>query len=140
LVGTIDGGGLDEDAAGELALTRGLLLYLSGNTRASRSEVDSMISDYQRSGTANLVAVQLLIGLGTLRARDGSYDQAIVDYHEALRMATRLGNDTLIATIMGNLAVCLGRLGHYEEQLRISSNAPQPWGVEFGGFVELQLV
>jgi hypothetical protein len=61
------------------------------------------------------------------------------DYRQALKMATRLGNDTMIATVMGNLGVCLGRLGQYEEQLRISSSAPQPWGADFGGFIEIQL-
>ncbi len=139
LLCNVDPSGLDEDARGELALTRGLLLYLAGNTLASRDEVDAMTSDFQRRGTANLVAVQLLVGLGTLRARDGSYGQAVGDYQQALKMATRLGNDTMIATIMGNLGVCLGRLGLYEEQLRVSSGAPQPWGAEFGGFIEIQL-
>ena len=139
LIRNMDVGELDEDARGQLALTRGLLLYLSGDTLASRDEVNAMVTDFQRRGTANLVAVQLLIGLGTLRAREGAYDQALGDYHQALKMATRLGNDTMIATIMGNLAICLGRLGHYDEQVRVGSNAPQPWGAEFGGFIEIQL-
>jgi tetratricopeptide (TPR) repeat protein len=139
LLCTVDPSGLDEDSTGEFALTRGLLLYLAGNTLASRDEVDAMTSDFQRRGTANLVAVQLFVGLGTLRARDGSYGQAVGDYKQALKMATRLGNDTMIATIMGNIGVCLGRLGLYEEQLKISSGAPQPWGTEFGGFIEIQL-
>ena len=139
LLCTVDPAGLDEDATGELALTRGLLLYLAGNTLASRDEVDAMTIDFQKRGTANLVAVQLLVGLGTLRAREGDYGQAVCDYQQALRMATRLGNDTVIATIMGNLGVCLGRLGLYDEQLKISSGAPQPWGAECGGFIEIQL-
>jgi hypothetical protein len=54
-------------------------------------------------------------------------------------MAKRLGNDTQLAAIYGNLAVCYGRLGDYEEQLRFSSAAPRPWGAEFGGLVELQI-
>jgi hypothetical protein len=54
-------------------------------------------------------------------------------------MAAKLGNDTIIATIMGNLGVCLGRLGLYEEQADVSLTAPQPWGAEFGGFIEIQL-
>lgn len=139
LLCAVDSRGLDEDATGELALTRGLLLYLAGNTLASRGEVDAMTIDFQRRGTANLVAVQLLVGLGTLRARDGSYGQAVCNYQQALKMAARLGNDTVIATIMGNLGICLGRLGLYDEQLKISAGAPQPWGAEFGGFIEIQL-
>jgi tetratricopeptide (TPR) repeat protein len=139
LICALDSGALDEDARGELALTRGLLLYLAGNTLASRDEIDAMTNSFQRSGTANLVAAQLLVGLGTLHGRQGSYDRAVGDYQQALKMATRLGNDTMIATAMGNLGVCLGRLGMYEEQLKISSAAPQPWGTEFGGFIEIQL-
>ncbi len=139
LLWAVDPTGLDEDATGELALTRGLLLYLSGNTLASRDEVGAMTSNLQRRGTANLVAVQLLVGLGTLRARDGAYGEAVDDYQEALKMATRLGNDTMIVTIMGNLGVCLGRLGLYEDQMKVGFSAPQPWGAEFGGFSEVQL-
>jgi tetratricopeptide (TPR) repeat protein len=139
LLDTLELDQLDEDAVGELALTRGLLLYLAGETSRSRREVDATILDFQRRGTANLVAVQLLVGLGTLRAREGAYDEAVGDYQRALEMAAKLGNDTMVATVMGNLGVCLGRLGLYEEQAHVSSTAPQPWGAEFGGFIEIQL-
>ena len=139
LIRDVDLAQLDEDSRGELALTRGLLLYLAGNTLASRDQVDAMIHDFQRSGTANMVAARLLVGLGALRARDGAYDQAVSAYQQALTTATRLGNDTIIATILGNLGVCLGRLGLYEEQLKASLTAPQAWGAEFGGFIQIQL-
>jgi hypothetical protein len=70
---------------------------------------------------------------------EGKYAEALSYYHRAADMAERLGNDTQLAAIFGNLAICHGRLGNYEEQLRFSSVAPRPWGGEFGGFVELQI-
>jgi DNA-binding SARP family transcriptional activator/tetratricopeptide (TPR) repeat protein len=138
LLDSTEFGALDEDASGELALTRGLLLFSAGETARSREEVGAMIGDLQRRGTANLVAVQLLGGLGNIRAREGRYEDALACYEQAIRMATRLGNDTQLAMLMGNLAICCGRLGLYNEQLRWSSTAPQPWGSEFGGFPEIQ--
>jgi tetratricopeptide (TPR) repeat protein len=139
LVSEIVPDGLDEDAQGQLALTRGMLLWLAGNTPASYHVVQSTVDALRQKGTENIVAVQLLTGLGTLRMHQGEYQRALTHYFMASEMAARLGNDTQIAAILGNLAVCYGRLGDYNEQLRLSLSAPQPWGGEFGGFVEVQL-
>lgn len=139
LVGEIVPDGLDEDAQGQLALTRGMLLWLAGDTPASYQEVRSTVEALRQKGTENVVAVQLLTGLGTLRMHQGEYQQALAHYFMASEMAARLGNDTQMAAILGNLAICYGRLGDYSEQLRLSVSAPQPWGGEFGGFVEVQL-
>lgn len=139
LVNEILPDGLDEDTQGQLALVRGILLWLSGNTAASYREVQEMVDTLRRNGTENLVAVQLVTGLGTLRMHQGFYQQALVHYFVASEMAARIGNDTQIASILGNRAICCGRLGDYDEQLRLSLSAPRPWTAEFGGFVEVQL-
>lgn len=139
LVGELIPDGLDEDAQGQLALTKGMLLWLSGNTPASYQEVQTAVHALRRKKTENIVAVQLLTGLGTLRMHQGEYQQALTHYFMASEIAGRLGNDTQIAAIVGNLAICYGRLGDYGEQLRLSASAPRPWGSEFGGFVEVQL-
>jgi tetratricopeptide (TPR) repeat protein len=139
LVSKISSEDLDEDALGQLALTRGMLLWLTGRPNDSYDEVQSAVEALRRKGTGNIVAVQLAIGLGSLRMHQGRYSEALVHYHLALEMAARLGNDTLLAAVFGNLAICHGRLGNPIEQLRYSMDAPKPWGAEFGGFVEVQL-
>jgi tetratricopeptide (TPR) repeat protein len=139
LVNEITGEDLDDDTLGQLALTRALLLWLTGNSQASYQEAQRALDALHKKGVANTGAVQLTLGLGTLRMHEGKYAEALSYYHRASEMAERLGNDTQLAAIFGNLAICHGRLGDYEEQLRFSSLAPRPWGAEFGGFVELQI-
>jgi len=139
LVGEITRGDLDDDTQGQLALTRALLLWLTGNVKESYSEAQEAVDALHRKGVANTAAVQLTLGLGTLRMHEGKYADALSHYHRASEMARRLGNDTQLASIFGNVAVCYGRLGDYEEQLRFSSMAPRTWGAEFGGFLELQI-
>jgi tetratricopeptide (TPR) repeat protein len=139
LVAQIPQDGLDEDAQGQLALTRGMLLWLSGDTAGSYEEVRCMVDALQCRGTENIVVVQLLTGLGSLKMHEGHYQDALPHYLQAADMAGRIGNDTQIAAVVGNLALCCGRLGDYAEQLRLTLRAPRPWGPEFGGFVEVQL-
>ena len=139
LVGEIPTDDLDEDAQGQLALTRGMLLWLAGNTRESYQEVHSMVDALRQKATKNIVTVQLVTGLGSLRMHQGEYEEALSHYKVASEMSARLGNDTQLAAVLGNLALCHGRLGKYDEQLRICLSAPKPWGAEFGGFVEVQL-
>ena len=131
--------GLDEDAKGQLGLTRGMLLWLAGDTPGSYREVQETVDTLQRNGTENIVAVQLVTGLGTLRMHQGEYEGALRHYIRAAQMAARLGNETQSAAILGNLAICHGRLGDYKQQLKVSLGAPRPWGGDFGGFVEVQL-
>ena len=139
IVNTISTDGLDEDAHGQLALTRGMLLWLAGDTPGSYREVEETVRTLRRKGTENIVAVQLVTGLGTLRMHQGEYQGALTHYITAAEMAARLGNETQSAAILGNLAICHGRLGDYREQLKVSLSAPRPWGGDFGGFVEVQL-
>jgi len=139
LVSEIARDGLDDDTIGQLALTRALLLWLTGNSQDSYLEAEMAVEELRRKRVANTVVVQLTLGLGTLRMHEGRYADALAHYDRASAMAKRLGNDTQLAAIYGNLATCHGRLGQYEEQLAVSVAAPRSWGAEFGGLVELQL-
>lgn len=139
LVSKIASSELDDDDQGQLALTRALLLWLTGNVKESYLEVQQALAALQTKRVANTVAVQLTLGLGTLRMHEGHYGEAREHYYQAADMAKRLGNDTQLASIVGNLAMCYGRLGDYSEQLSLSLTAPRTWGAEFGGLVELQL-
>jgi DNA-binding SARP family transcriptional activator/tetratricopeptide (TPR) repeat protein len=139
LIGNIPYETLDDDTQGQLALTRGLLLWLTGNVAESYEVVQQAVESLQRKRVENTVAVQLTLGLGTLRMHEGRYADALSHYERASKMARRLGNDTQLASILGNLAMCHGRLGNYTEQLHFTLAAPRTWGAEFGGLVELQL-
>jgi len=139
LVNTIPSADLDEDAHDELALTKGILLYLAGQARSGQDLVRATTEKVKARGNVNFLAVQLISGLGTINAHEGRYEQAIPHFLQAHAIASRLGIDTTIAGLAGNLSLCYSRLGHYEEQLSWALSAPQPWGPEFGGFVEIQL-
>jgi DNA-binding SARP family transcriptional activator/tetratricopeptide (TPR) repeat protein len=130
---------LDPEAAGRLALAKGCLLFQRGDYDSGYQITAAAFEDLQRKGAANLTMAELQGGLGSIRMRQGKYEEAVIHYQEALRLANRLGNDTRISRIAGNLAVCLGRLGRYGEQLQIASKAPPPSGPDFAGFCEIQL-
>jgi tetratricopeptide (TPR) repeat protein len=139
LIDTIPCGELDADSLGQLALARALLLYQIGDSSASFLQAVAGIDELKRRGAANLVMVQLLGGLGSLKSREGRYEEALTRYQQALGMANRLGNDRQAANIMGNIALCCGRLGRYSEQLEWAFKAPLPNGPDFAGFVEMQV-
>lgn len=129
---------LDPDSAGHLILARSMLLYHVRRTAESWSQVNVGIADLRRRGVANLVMVQLHLGLGSIRSCEGRYAEAAVCNENALQMATRLGNDTQATVIAGNLSLCYSRLGRHAEQLQLVAKIPPPSGPEFVGFVEMQ--
>ncbi len=139
LLDTIPSGELDADSLGQLALARAMLLYQIGESNSSFLQAVAGIEELKRRGAANLVMVQLLGGLGSLKSREGRYEEALIHYQQALGMANRLGNDRQIANIIGNIALCCGRLGRYSEQLEWAFKAPLANGPDFAGFVEMQV-
>jgi tetratricopeptide (TPR) repeat protein len=128
---------LDADSSGHLALGRARLLHEAGAKPESLREVIAAIESLQAHGMANLVMVQLHAGVGALKADKGCYQDAAASQEKALMMASRLGNDTLITSIAGNLALCYSRLGRYADQLQLVGRIPPPGGSEFWGFVEM---
>jgi DNA-binding SARP family transcriptional activator/tetratricopeptide (TPR) repeat protein len=130
---------LNPEAAGRLALAKGCLLFQRGEYEVGYEITSAAFADLLRKGAANLTMAELQGGLGSIRMRQGRYEEAVVHYQDALALANRLGNDTRMSRIAGNLAVCLGRLGRYSEQLLLATRAPRPSGPEFSGFSEVQL-
>jgi tetratricopeptide (TPR) repeat protein len=130
---------LNPEATGRLALARGCLLFQRGEYETGYEITSAAFADLHRKGAANLTMAELQGGLGSIRMRQGRYEEAVMHYQEALALANRLGNDTRMSRIAGNLAVCLGRLGRYSEQLQLATTAPRPIGPEFSGFFEVQL-
>ena len=128
----------DEDIASHWALTRALLLKLTGQTSASEELVIETIENLRRSGTGNLLTVQL-VGIWNPQHLDGRYSEAIGNFSQGYELACRAGVDTIVASMAGNLSLSYGRLGDHALQLEWANRAPDPWGAEFGGFIEVQL-
>jgi hypothetical protein len=116
-----------------------MLLTLTGQTIASEELVKDTIEDLRRSGTGNLLNVQLVGILGTLNTLEGRYSEAIDNFLRGHELACRAGVDTIVASMAGNLSLSYGRLGDYARQLEWANRAPDPWGAEFAGFVEVQI-
>jgi tetratricopeptide (TPR) repeat protein len=129
---------LDPDSLGTLSLAKAMLLYHLRRTSESWAHVNTAILTLKQRGAANLVMVQLQLGVGSIRSREGRYSDATVYLESALQMAMRLGNDTHITHVAGNLALCYSRLGRHSDQLQLITKVPAPSGSEFAGFAEMQ--
>jgi DNA-binding SARP family transcriptional activator/tetratricopeptide (TPR) repeat protein len=121
----IDAADLDGDGRSHVGLARALLLFQVGQMDASYEVADSLLRELRGRGVANSTVLQLQIGLGAIRGRQGRYSEAVIQHEKSLRDATLLGNDTLTSEVRGNLAFCYGRLGRYEDQLRCASIGPR---------------
>jgi len=130
---------LNADALGQLALARALLFYNTGDSEKSFAQAMAGIDELTRRGAANLVMLQLQGGLGSIKLREGLYEEAIVFYEHSLGLANRLGNDRQVTLAIGNIALCCGRLGRYSDQLNWACRAPMVTSADFAGFVEIQL-
>ncbi len=131
--------GLDSDGIGYMALARAMVLYQARMTSASLKEVITGIEKLEHLGAANLVMVQLHEGLGAINSRNGCYQAALEAQKKGYQMAVRLGNDTLIRSLAGNLSMCCARLGRYDEQSWWLSQGPRTISGDFTGFVEVQI-
>jgi tetratricopeptide (TPR) repeat protein len=130
---------IDEDTASQRSLARVLLLKMTGQAAQSEDLVKGTIDSLKKSGTTNLVTIRLFGVLGTLNTCEGRYDEAIVNFKHCHSLATRAGIDTMAASMAGNIALSYGRLGDYNQQLDWATRAPNAWGGDFGGFVEVQI-
>ena len=117
---------LDADASAQVGLTRALLLFQAGDMEESYKYASAVLEELRSRGHASTLVVQLQTGLGAIRGRQGHYEEATVHHERALRDSALLGNDTLTAQICANLALCYGRLGRYEDQLKCAECSPTP--------------
>jgi DNA-binding SARP family transcriptional activator/tetratricopeptide (TPR) repeat protein len=130
---------MDEDIASQRSLARVLLLKLTGQAAQSEHLVKDTIDKLRKSGTNNLVTTKLFGVLGTLNTCEGRYDEAIAHFKHCYELASRAGIETMAASMAGNIALSYGRLGDYKLQLEWAMRAPNAWGADFGGFVEVQI-
>jgi tetratricopeptide (TPR) repeat protein len=138
LEGRLDGFN-DEDVRNQWSLARVILLKLTGRAAQSEDLVRETIDTLKRNGTTNLVTIRLLAALGMLNTCEGRYDDAIASFVHCHRLASRAGIETIVASMAGNIALSYGRLGDYKLQLEWATRAPNAWGADFGGFVEVQI-
>ena len=129
----------DEEITSQWCLARVLLLKLTGQAARSEDLVKDTIERLRKSGTINLLTIKLFGVLGTLNTCEGRFDDAIANFLHCHRLASRAGIETIAASMAGNLALSYGRLGDYELQLEWANRAPNAWGSDFGGFVEVQI-
>ena len=103
---------------GTASLTRALFLFQAGQMEESYQVASSQLDELRNRGLANALVVHLQTGLGSIRGRQGRYEEAAGHHERALRLARLLGNDTLTAHICANLARAYGRLGRFEDHSR----------------------
>jgi len=130
---------IDEDVRNQWSLARVILLKLTGQAAQSEDLVKETIDRLRRTGTSNLVTMRLLAALGMLNTCEGRYDDAIANFLHCHKLASRAGIETIVASMSGNIALSYGRLGDYNLQLEWATRAPNAWGADFGGFVEVQI-
>jgi DNA-binding SARP family transcriptional activator/tetratricopeptide (TPR) repeat protein len=130
---------LDADAQAQVGLIRALFLFQAGDMDASYRLADSHLAQLRGQGHANALVVQLQTGLGSIRGRQGLYEEATGHHERALRLARLLGNDTLTTHICANLALCYGRLGRHEDQLACAESSPIATNTEIVTFTDVHI-
>ena len=138
-IDTIDTSDQDVDATSLFGLSRAQLLYQAGRVEASYQLAEMLLKDLRRRGVANSTVVRLQIGLGVNRCRQGRYSDAIAHHEKALRDAILLGNEALALQVRSNLALCYGRVGRYEDQLKCASDPALPNEDRLMDYTDVQL-
>jgi DNA-binding SARP family transcriptional activator/tetratricopeptide (TPR) repeat protein len=81
---------------------------------SSRSLSAEMALTRTRSSSAALLSM----GRGGVCCSQGHYEEALTHFDAAIVIATELGNGSLLASAFANRALCYGKLGQYDQQVR----------------------
>jgi CHAT domain-containing protein len=109
---------------GEVALRKGTLAFLRGDTSTAESEYREAHADSLLRHDAFLEA-SALGSLGLVATREEHYDEAIDWDNAALQLSRSLGARISVARILGNLGWSYFELGDYENSLALSQQAEQ---------------
>lgn len=131
--------GIDEETHLRLLVAKAVLLFQVGRSGPAFAELRSKVQQLPTTRIASLAAVQALHGSSSLKCGSGEYELALDDASLANKMAVRLGNDLASATAAANVALCHGRLGNYEEQVRWGTYGEQILGPVFTGYRDIRL-
>jgi CHAT domain-containing protein len=107
---------------GEVALRKGTLAFLRGDTNTAESEYRKAYAGSLLRHDSFLEAAALG-SLGLVATRQEHYDQAIDWDNSALQLSRSLGAQISVARILGNLGWSYLELGDYENSLALSQQA-----------------
>jgi tetratricopeptide (TPR) repeat protein len=100
-----------------LSLAKARLMFQKNDCASSLNEIEGATMLLLSPEVISTAAAQLQAGLGAICCMRGHYANGRVFLQKGCEIAARLGNDTLQSGIAANLALVLGRLGMYPEQL-----------------------
>lgn len=108
---------------GEYALGIAFCHFHGGNKQDGLKVVEEMIKALEEHSISNSVYLSLLVGLGSIHSSLGNYAQSIVVKERGLQVARKIGDERRLRQLLGNIALCHGRLGNVEEQLKFADRA-----------------
>jgi tetratricopeptide (TPR) repeat protein len=78
----------------------------------------SLSAEMAQTRTRSSSAAILSMGRGGVCCSQGQYEEALTHFDEAIGIATELGNGSLLASAFANRALCYGKLGLYDQQVK----------------------
>ncbi|HEU4635120.1 MAG TPA: tetratricopeptide repeat protein, partial [Edaphobacter sp.] len=102
---------------GRWLLSRAILSYYAGRINECTEAISEAATRLKVEVNPSSLAAEILLGLGALGCAKGEYAEAVTHLMRAADLAKRIGNDTLYCSATTNLALCHGRLKHFEAQI-----------------------
>jgi len=109
---------------GEVALRKGTLAFLRGDSRTAESEYRNALA-LSLSRKDSFLEASALGSLGLVATRQEHFDEAIDWDKAALQLSNSLGAKISTARILGNLGWSYFELGDYENSLALSRQAEE---------------
>jgi DNA-binding SARP family transcriptional activator/tetratricopeptide (TPR) repeat protein/type II secretory pathway predicted ATPase ExeA len=114
---SVPASGLDHQRLTSMSLSRARLMFQRNDHVSSLHEIETATSFLLSPDAISTNAAQFQAGLGAISSKQGEYAKGRVFLEKGYKIAARLGNDSLQGRIAANLALVLGRLGLYADQL-----------------------
>jgi hypothetical protein len=130
---------LDEESQLRLIVAKALLCARSPEARQGFPELEAKTRELATSHIASLASAQLLHCAAAMHCSLGEYSRGSEFGKLAYRVAGRLDNEVTSAAAAANVALCCGRLGDYEEQVRWAQLAVGLLGSSFTGYRDIQV-
>lgn len=129
----------DVSATLELLYSQALLLSFLGEHNRSLEALTSGLAIIERNGISNSLANSIRSGFGAVNCSQGRYEIAFENFVTAYQAIKRLGADDSLGRTAGNIAICLGGLGRYREQVDWANAGLAHLGARFVGYPVFQL-
>ena len=112
---------LSQEDLCRLSLVKARLMYQMQDSAASLREIEGALATLDLAKAINTASAHFQLGLGCISCKAGEYTKSCSHLEDAYAIAVRLGNDTLRSEIAVNLSLGHGRLGNYDNQLRLAN-------------------